>query len=291
MTDIPSDREADILTGLRRGVVPSTIRRRLAGARHGRLPWLATLTPAELLLARSHGFKPIATVSATCWLHYAWSWTRGHAEGWTMALRRLKDEAREAGANAVLDVKMRTLPLPVEESMDFTLLGTAVRVQGLPPSDNPIVATIPALELVRLLQADVVPTGIAVGAHYEWLYDWKDVTNLTWSGNVESVALSSLWERVRRQAHRALREDARRQGNGVLAHVNFSQILEHREKDQPRRYLARHIVVATTVDARRNARALPEVGIVVDLHGGATPLTRRHPHHQSYASNEQEGAI
>jgi len=39
----------------------------------------------------------------------------------------------------------------------------------LPPSNEPIVATVAALEFVKLLEADVVPTGIAIGAHYEWL--------------------------------------------------------------------------------------------------------------------------
>ena len=48
--------------------------------------------------------------------------------------------------------------------MDFTLIGTAVYVEGLPPSVEPIVATVPALEFVKLLEADVVPTGIAIGA-------------------------------------------------------------------------------------------------------------------------------
>jgi hypothetical protein len=56
--------------------------------------------------------------------------------------------------------------------MDFTLVGTAAYVVGLAPSHDPIVATVPALEFVKLLEADVVPTGIAVGAHYEWLDGW-----------------------------------------------------------------------------------------------------------------------
>src|SRR6202035_3803724 len=126
-------RVADIQRYLQGDAVPAGVRSRLAGARPGRRPWTATLTPAELMIARSHGLRPIAAVSATCWLHYGWSWTEGHAEGWGMALRRLREEARAAGANAVLDVKMRTIPLGVEDSMDFTLLGTAVYVEGLPP--------------------------------------------------------------------------------------------------------------------------------------------------------------
>lgn len=283
-------RRADIQDSLRNGAVPPAIRTRLEGARNGTLPWTATLTPAELLIARSHGLKPIAAVSATCWLHYGWSWTEGHAQGWDMALQRLRDEASAAGANAVLDVKMRTVPLGIENSMDFTLLGTAVYVEGLPASVEPIVATVPALEFVKLLEADVVPTGIAIGADYEWLNDYFGNANMAWMGNIESQQLSALWEIVRQRAHQRLRAHARSQGNGVLAHLNFSQILESEANDR-RQYVARHIVVATTVDAKRGAVLPHEIKMVVDVHAGGTPLTGTRPHHQAYASKEAKGAI
>jgi hypothetical protein len=283
-------RLADIEQSLQSGAVPSAIQKRLEGARKGTLPWTATLTPAELMIARSHGLRPIAAVSATCWLHYGWSWTNGHSEGWGMALRRLREEAWAAGANAVLDVKMRTIPLGVANSMDFTLVGTAVYVDGMPASEEPIVATVPALEFVKLLEADVVPTGIAIGAHYEWLTDWSRTARMNWMGNAESPQLTRLWEIVRQRAHYQLREHARAQGNGVLAHLNFSQMFE-RERNDKKEYLARHIVVATTVDARRGT-ALPQaIKMVVDTHAGGSPLTGTTPHHQSYASNDTESAI
>ena len=286
-----AERMAELQRFLQRGDVPAAIRTRLEGARSGKLPWTATLTPAELMMARSHGLRPIAAVSATCWLHYGWSWTNGHAEGWNMALVRLKEEARAAGANAVLDVKMRTVRLGIADSMDFTLVGTAVYTEGLAPSDDPIIATVPALEFVKLLEADVVPTGIAIGAHYEWFNDWQRSTNMAWSGNTESWPLSQLWERVRQRAHQDLRTNARAQGNGVLAHLNFSQMLEGEDQRNGKQYLARHIVVATTVDAKRGAGLAHQVKIVVDLHAGATPLVGTTPHHQSYSSHETEGAI
>ena len=170
-------RQADILMSLRANRPPASTLQRLQEARAGKAPWIATLTPAELMIVRSHGLRPISAVSATSWLHYGWSWTEGHAQGWGLALERLKLEAKAAGANAVLDVKMRTVPLGIESSMDFTLVGTAVFVEGLPPSHDPIVATVPALEFVKLLEADVVPTGIAVGAHYQWMADWRGGVN------------------------------------------------------------------------------------------------------------------
>jgi hypothetical protein len=283
-------RIADIQRCLQSGDVPASIKTRLESARNGTLPWVATFTPAELSIVRSHGLRPIATVSATCWLHYGWSWTEGHAQGWELALHRLREEARAAGANAVLDVKMRTIPLGVENSMDFTLIGTAVSVEGLPPSDDPIVATVPALEFVKLLEADVVPTGIAIGAHYEWLADYNRSARMTWRGNIESQTLSELWEVVRQRAHQNLRSHARTQGNGVLAHLNFSQMFES-EKNKVPQYLARHIVVATTVDAKRGTTLPHDIKIMVDTHAGSTPLTGTKRHHQSYASNEAEGPI
>jgi hypothetical protein len=284
------ERLADIQQSLQNGAVPSAIRARLEGARRGTLPWTATLTPAELMIVRSHGLNPIAAVSATCWLHYGWSWTNGHSEGWGMALHRLREEARAAGANAVLDVKMRTIPLGVANSMDFTLVGTAVYVEGMPASDEPIIATVPALEFVKLLEADVVPTGIAIGAHYEWLTDWRGTARMNWMGNAESQQLSGLWETVRQRAHQQLGEHARGQGNGVLAHLNFSQMFE-RERNDKKEYLARHIVVATTVDARRGTPLPHEIKMVVDMHAGGSPLTGTAPHHQSYGSNDSESAI
>ena len=171
-------RLAEIKGSLRTGVVPAGIRMRLEGTRAGRLPWTATLTLAELMIVRSHGLRPVASVSATCWMHYGFSWTQGHAQGWETALRRLRAEAKAASANVVLDVKMRTLPLGGQSSMDFTLVGTAAYVEGLPPSAEPVVATVPALEFVKLLEADVVTTGIAIGAEYEWLTDWRGAANL-----------------------------------------------------------------------------------------------------------------
>jgi hypothetical protein len=111
-------RQSDIADAIHKGRLPASVADRIAGARDGRLPWVATLSPAELSIARSHGLRPITSVSATCWLHYGWSWTLGHAEGWSIALQRLKAEAVAAGANAVVDVKMRTVPLSIESSLD-----------------------------------------------------------------------------------------------------------------------------------------------------------------------------
>lgn len=280
------EREANIIERLRAGAIPDPTLDRLAAARADRVPWIATLSAAELRMVRSHGVRPISSVFATCWLFYGASWTLAHAQGWSTALQRLRDEAVAAGANAVLDVKMRTLTFDAKRSLDFTLVGTAVYIEGLPLNEKPIVATLPALEFIKLVESDVLPTGIAIGAHYEWLLDPRLATRLASSGSAEATPLSKLMEDVRRQAHADLRKNAAGQGNGVLAHLNFGQL----SADQ-NGFVARHIVVATTVEAGPRVPIVHDVQIVVDVHGGASPLTGTIRHHQSYETNDRDGAI
>jgi uncharacterized protein YbjQ (UPF0145 family) len=284
-------RQYEIGAMLQGGPLPKHMSERLTDARSGKTPWVSTLTPSEMRIVRSHGIRPISSIAATCWMNYQWSWTLGHAEGWNTALRRLKREAIAAGANAVLDVKMRTVPLAFADSMDFTLVGTAVYIEGMKPSGNPIVATIPALEFVKLLEADVVPTGIAVGAHYEWLTDWQGTATMAWMGNIEAGQLSQFLDSVRRSAYADLRRSAQGQGNGVLAHINFNQLFQSENERGPNSYLARHIVVATTVDAGPAVPIHHDIALVLDMHAGRTPLTGTTRHHQSYTANDHEGAI
>jgi len=286
------EHQQETITAIHRKRLPKHIQARLHDSRDGKSPWIATLTPAELLIVRSHGIRPVAAVSASCWLHYGFSWTRGHRQGWQTALQRLGEEAKAAGANAVLDVKMRTVPIETENSMDFSLIGTAVKFDGLPPSENPLIATVPALEFVKLLEMGIVPTGIAIGAEYKWLTDWNGSTNLFWNGNTEVTTLSGLFARVRERALQLLREDAQEQGGSSLAHTHFSQMFEgERNEQKQKQYLARYIVIATVV-SQRGAKAIPhDFRMCLDMQSGKTPLTGTSRHHQSYQSNEREGAI
>ncbi len=251
------------------------------------------MTPAELLLARSHGVRPLATVSATCWYQYGYSWTEGHAAGWRTALERLRREAIACGANAVVDVKMKTVRLPMGSSMDYTLVGTAVRFERLGPSQDPVIATVPALEFVRLLEAGVVATGLAVGACYEWIQDYNGSFGGYFGMNQPLGTLSSFWERVRRMAHADLRADAARQGNGVLAHTHFGQLIKQEGGErQPDQYLGRHIVIGTVVQVERNQGVPHGIESVVDMRDDLSPLVKsRRTRAAGALSTEREEAI
>ncbi len=307
-------REAAWGEALARGSLPQPVIDRLSDAFTGKAPWVATMTPAELLAARSHGVRPIATVTGTCWYQFGRSWTEGHAEGWETALRRIRREAMAAGANAVVDVRMRTIRHRFGPSMDFTLLGTAIRVDGLPVSTDPVIATVPALEFVRLLEMGIVPTGIAIGARFEWLGGgwgardqrriggwggygtrWSGGGQLTnwqssvFAGNQPLTELSHFWESIRRDAHADLRRHAATMGNGVLAHTNFGQIIRQERDKQPPAYLGRHIVVGTVVDTPRGAGVPHGIEPVIDMRDGLSPFGNEGGHRHGAYPTEGEG--
>jgi uncharacterized protein YbjQ (UPF0145 family) len=271
--------------------VPNFMATRLEEDKQGKRPWVSTMTPAELALAQSHGLKMLATITSSCWLHYGFSWTRGHAEGWQKALQRMQAEALALGANAVVDVKMVTVKMETSDSMDYSLIGTAIKVEGLPSSPAPIVATVPALEFMSLLEAGIVPVGLAIGAQYDWTTRSQRDYNLMTSGwgsrNGQLTDLGQFWESVRRRAHAELRKDTARQGMGVLAHVQFGQLIEFERENQPTQYLGRHIVIGTVVDYDRKAKPPQHIELVLDMNDTDTLLTQES--HHSTTSYEEEG--
>lgn len=307
----PGERLLAWEVALGRDGLPDFVTDRLAGAAAGSGAWVATMTPAELLLARSHGVRPIATVSGTCWFHYGQSWTEGHAQGWHEAFDRIGREAVAAGANAVVDVRMRTLRHRVGASMDYTLIGTAVRIDRLAPSPQPVVATVPALEFVRLLEAGIVPVGIAVGASYDWLGGPYSRGSTGWGGgdwtalsdiqvklrsfqSIPIMTLTDFWERIRREAHADLRDRAASQGNGVLAHTHFGQLVRRERDKQPPAYLGRHIVIGTVVDTKSRASVPHGIDIVLDMRDDLAPLGKPNAPRQSVYQNDvmdEEGGI
>jgi hypothetical protein len=289
-----AQRQAEWDAALNADRLPNFVAERLGAAAAGRTPWVSTMTPAELLLARSHGIRPLAAVSGTCWFQYGYSWTEGHATGWASALDRIRREALACGANAVVDVKMRTAA-GSSNSMDFTLLGTAVRIASLPPSTDPVIATVPALEFVRLLEMGIVPVGIAVGARYEWITDYNNSYGGGWTWNNQPLGtLSQFWESIRRDAHAYLREDVKSQrGDGVLAHTQFGQLIKREGgKDSPTQYLGRHIVIGTVVHTRRGDEVPHRILTVVDMRDDLSPLLDPVEHGNNiYQSNESDEAI
>jgi hypothetical protein len=115
----------------------------------------------------------------------------------------------------------------------------------------------------------------------------------SWS-NQPLDELTDFWERIRREAHADLRKAARAQGNGVLAHTHFGQLIRREQDKQPPAYLGRHIVIGTVLDTRRAADFPPGIEAVIDMRDAASPLREPSaPRHSGYEADvqDQEGGI
>lgn len=272
--------------------MPEFVRERLSAAAQSRTPWLSTMTAAELLVARTHGVRPIATLTGSCWMQLGNAPTRGYELGLRTALERLVCEARLCSANAVVDVKLRTVAA-IDGGYDFTLLGTAVKIEGLPPSDEPVVATTSALEFVRLIEAGIVPVGIAIGTHSSSITDMNKSFSGMFGFNQPLSTLGQFWEGIRRTAHAELRSHTKEQGTGVLAHTHMGQILKIEGGDKaPDRYIARHIVIGTVVDTRAGHAVPHDISTVVDMLDDLSPLQFTASRaQQGFTNNERQSEI
>ncbi len=277
-------RQAAWNEALAHSTVPGFVKDRLAQTVAGTRPWVTTAGPAGLLAQRSHGIRPLGLVSGNCWFHFGYSWTRGHYEGWHTAIDRLRLEAALMGANAVVDVTMRVRRMPGTENeshMDYAVMGTAVRLEGLPESANPALATVSALEFARLLEAGIVPVGIAIGAHYDWLALPGGVTpGAATFWNQEITPLSTFLTQVRRRALQELRDDGTRLGSGVLAHTQHTELyaIEPDENNPYPRFLARYIAIGTAIlhdsRSRRQFGVRPVMSVSDSGRLGVTDTTR-----------------
>jgi hypothetical protein len=272
--------------------LPDFVSSRLEAAANRKAPWLSTMSPAELLLGKSHGIRPVATVSGTCWARYGTGSPTGYltdewggfGAGWDKAVARMKREAVAAGAHAVVDVHMRSSPSPETSSADFTVLGTAIRFDRLAPSRDPVIATVSALDFVRLLELGIVVCGMGIGSAFDFIFTPGCYTNTRpggqmrartiaqqmkqFGGNQPVMELSDFWLDIRRRAHQQLRETARNTGRGVLAHTHLSQLCRVEDGN----YFGRHIVIGTVVDRGRAGRGAQDVRAVVDMRDERSPL-------------------
>lgn len=277
------------------GSVPDFVVDRLAEARAGRAAWVSTMTPAELLIARTHGVRPIATVSGNCWMKISFgaNWyglAQGHAEGWNTALARVEQEAIAAQADAVVDLRLVTQGRHSGTGgVEFSVIGTAVKIAGMTATPaRPVLATVPALEFVQMVESGVVPKGVAVGASGDMFgggyglfgpgggygsrfggAGWGAQQRVGWQSqswfNQPLTELTDFWERIRRDAIANMAYQVQGRGNGVLAHSHSSRLIRIERDKQPPDWMGEHIVIGTIVDASDYRNLAFDIESVADL--------------------------
>lgn len=174
---------SESIARLERGQLPVEAEQRLQALR-GRTDFFTSdLTVNEVALGVDHGLRPISQVMGSCVYHvgmqlYANWGTQGNSyirsvpvlagawnEARNTAIQRLREEAKQCGADAVLGVRISRSDRDFSpNSVEFVVLGTAVRVPNWNRAEHPIVTGLSGSEFWRLLSRGFVPVGLVANS-------------------------------------------------------------------------------------------------------------------------------
>ena len=223
----------------------------------GELPWTSTLSVADWLSLRKLSLNPVGQVMGSSIYHMGWfrtsqanflgfngysgvgysggmGWSRSSFEirettqalydARSLAMERMRQEAVQLGANAVVDARLLHNKFEsIEGAVEFVCIGTAVRVQGIAPLASPLICSVPGEDLLRLLAAGSFPMGLAVGASYYYLAtNYSDRWQETSFYNQEMQHFTNGVYDVRHFAQKRLREDAHHMGADGVVGVDYT---------------------------------------------------------------------
>lgn len=185
---------AESLASIEQGGLPLPAQERLRELREGgRRFFTSDLSTNEFLLARQAGFRPLTQVMGSCFYHVGWQWLPGQGGGWGMggggmtsfgqgdtweleteteawnearrlALGRLSEEARLAGADAVVGVRLERGAYDwSQDVLEFVATGTAVRSERFDLGETPVLSNLSGQEFAALFLHGWWPTGLVAG--------------------------------------------------------------------------------------------------------------------------------
>lgn len=207
---------------LERGTIPEGAKRRVQRTVSGEMPWMSTLSVSELFLAELLRIEPIVQVAGSCYYHAstdnrnriyldsnldATNLVRAYYQAKDISLERLREEARDAGAHAVIDAKHH---FKREDTLvHFSIVGTAVRFKGLNVPRHPLVSSLSADDFYRLWQRGWMPMNFALGYHWHCMPVGYRTRSSTFSWyNQEVTSVTDRLMETRRQAMERMRQDA-----------------------------------------------------------------------------------
>jgi uncharacterized protein YbjQ (UPF0145 family) len=290
-------RAEESLRALEAGGLPLAAAQRLDEFRRtGDRFFTSALSVNELGVSREAGFRPLTQVMGSCfyrtgWQAYPWGTGLGGlgaglGEGQTfeldqqtgawnearrLALGRLSEEARRAGADAVVGVTLRRRHHDWAAGLiEFVVVGTAVRSERYDLGEEAVLSNLSGQDFVKLVRHGFWPVGLVAGSTVAYVASgWAQQSSRRWGsgqlrnqempdytrGTYDARALAM--ERLSRQAHevhahgvvgvtfqRSERE-LERSGNSnytdliIEMHVLGTAVIEvERSEEPPSTYLA-----------------------------------------------------
>jgi uncharacterized protein YbjQ (UPF0145 family) len=166
---------------IERGGIPPAAERRLQATGAGALPFSSTLSVGEFALSSKLGLRPVGQVMGASvhqvgyqYLPEGSSWggeviceldvvSQAWDDARRLALNRLREEARQAGADAVVGVSVKSgVHDWAEGAIDYLVSGTAVRLPDSRGAVDPILSDLSGQEYWQLYQAGYMPAGLVM---------------------------------------------------------------------------------------------------------------------------------
>ncbi len=235
------ERAQRTLEAFEQGTLPRDVVDRLEKTRQGNLPWTSDLSVNEWLALRPFQLEPIGQVMGSSVFHVGFvasQWglgsmptnheliapTQAAYEGKRLAMLRLEKEAKQLGANAVVGVRISQKKWSEEDRViEYVSYGTAVHVEGLPENDRPMLASVSGQDFVRLLQANAVPIGVALGTSYYYVVTgWRAMRQERSFYNQEMDTFQEAVSTVRHLVIKRMKEEAVRLGGTGVISADFT---------------------------------------------------------------------
>jgi uncharacterized protein YbjQ (UPF0145 family) len=215
--------------------------------------WGSALSVDEFAAVRSVGFEPVgqvfgasayplfATAAVSCpgtatpsrvpgapgrvadWVGSAARIAQALHDGYRTAIDRMAGECSDLGGHGIVGASLQATETPGDSftaaSVEFTVIGTAVRGRGCPPLARPFTCGLSGSDFAKLLMDGWVPAGIVLGISAAGLHDTLVTTSSgPWgTGNAEVPAYTNLVVYVRQDARSRLEETVRELGaEGVV---------------------------------------------------------------------------
>jgi uncharacterized protein YbjQ (UPF0145 family) len=282
--------------------LPEAARTRLEDVRRrGQGFFTSDLSVNEFLLAREAGFEPVTQVMGSSVYHVGWQqmpyasswsfWEGGSSEldvlteAWNEARRlavgRLVEEAKLAGADAVVGVRLTRKRFDVTgDLVEFMAFGTAVRSTRYDLGDETVVSNLSGQEFAKLFMNRYWPVGLVadtsvtyVVAGYQSRQAQQGFLGRTAQGgsafsqNMELTDYTQGFYDARANAMRRLQRQAHELSAHGVVGVQFDQHHDEREVDQngARTDLIVSIHVLGTAIVELAADELPPTYIAVSL--------------------------
>jgi uncharacterized protein YbjQ (UPF0145 family) len=281
------------LESLSLGGIPVQAKKRLEELRRQEGTFFTSdLSVGEFLLVKQRGLRPLTQVMGSSIYHVGWQympqtmWSRSsemdvisgaYNHSRELALSRLEEEARLAGADAVVGVHLtRGRYEWGHDLIEFSAIGTAVKMGDRPPSERPALTNLSGQDFWKLYSAGYWPLGVVAGTTvYYVVAGWQTQTANSYWGRFYNQELQDFTQGVQIARHRAMgrlhqQSDVLR-ATGIVG-MEIEQEQEEREvnlgNDQERTdMIVTFHAMGTAIAPLREASAYPSVYSTIDLRG------------------------